>query len=389
MLSFLYLLGSSKIAADPTNSQWILVNPPSKDEEVDHGAFARVEVPFPDPSKLEPGEVLFHLDFATVDASNRIWISKGFKETAKEEGLSFFLPFAKDNKDPMMTYAGVMTVIASNDEGFAKGDVAVGMTILQEYIALKVAEVPFGVNKVEPQDAFPNSYFLGPFGFSTGLTAWTSIMNIQTRVADNGETTDLKPGDKVFVSAGSGAVGLMATQIYKSMGADVIASTGSDEKVQFLREELGIEAFNYKTSDIDAKLAEFAPEGLQYYYDNVGGPTLDAAIRGMGPRGLIIACGMVSQYGHDSYGVKELLMLVGKELKIQGFLAPSFAYDFGRALDGIGKLMGEGKITWKEARFEWEKFPESLQGLLSGTKFGKTILVGSEIPSSLLARQEL
>merc|ERR1719198_2009274 len=135
-------------------------------------------------------------------------------------------------------------------------------------------------------------------------------MNIQTRVADNGETTDLKPGDKVFVSAGSGAVGLMATQIYKSMGADVIASTGSDEKVQFLREELGIEAFNYKTSDIDAKLAEFAPEGLQYYYDNVGGPTLDAAIRGMGPRGLIIACGMVSQYGHDSYGVKELFMLV-------------------------------------------------------------------------------
>ena len=171
-------------------------------------------------------------------------------------------------------------------------------------------------------------------GSLSGLTAWTAVMNTQTRHQDYGATVGVQKGDKVYVSAGSGAVGMMVTQLYvqkkkcanvssgghnyssvislgpplvrrptwalrtsggandidlaaidrfillgrcsllaryKSMGADVITSTGSDAKVAYLRDELGIEAFNYKTNDILTKLQEFAPDGLQYYFDNVGG----------------------------------------------------------------------------------------------------------------------
>ena len=182
--------------------------------------------------------------------------------------MEFFIGFARDDESPMLTYAAVLAVIESNNEQYKKGELHIGMTVLAEYVVLNPKDVPFGLTKFDPVEGMPDSYALGPFGFTSGLTAWTAVMNTKTRFQAMSQTVDLQKGDKVYVSAGSGAIGMMVTQLYKSLGADVIASTGSDEKVKFLEEELGITAFNYKTKDIRSELAAFAPEGLQYYFDN-------------------------------------------------------------------------------------------------------------------------
>ena len=168
----------------------------------------------------------------------------------------------------MLTYAAVMSVVESNHPDYKVGELHIGSTVLAEYVVLNPKDLPFGLNKYDPVEGIPDSYALGPFGFTSGITAWLSVMNTQTRHQAMSQSVELQKGDKVYVSAGSGAVGMMATQIYKSMGADVIASTGSDEKVAFLEKELGITAFNYKTKDIRTELANFAPDGLQYYFDN-------------------------------------------------------------------------------------------------------------------------
>ena len=182
--------------------------------------------------------------------------------------MEFFLGFARDQDSPMLTYAAVLSVVESNNEQYKKGELYIGSTVLAEYVVLDPKDLPFGLNKFDPVEGMPDSYALGPFGLTSGLTAWTAVMNTKTRFQPMSQTVDLQKGDKVYVSAGSGAVGMMATQLYKHLGADVIASTGSDEKVKFLEEQLGITAFNYKTKDIRTELAAFAPDGLQYYFDN-------------------------------------------------------------------------------------------------------------------------
>lgn len=327
---------------------------------------------------------LFHLEYATVDASNRIWIGKDFKKIAKEQGLEVFIGFAPDGENPMLTYAALMTVVESNNPDHKKGELYVGCTVLAEYVVLTPKDVPFGLSKFDPVEGMPDSYALGPLGLTSGLTAWVSVMNTQTRFQPMSKTVDLQKGDKVYVSAGSGAVGMMVTQLYKSLGADVIASTGSDEKVAFLQKELGITAFNYKTKDIRTELAAFAPDGLQYYFDNVGGPTLEAAIDSMAHYGNIVLCGMVSAYGKEKPGIHNLMHAVGRQLNIRGFLSPQWADQWPTAIAALSEMIASGALTWKEDRFSWDDFPAALDGLLTGTKFGKTILVGNPIQHSEL-----
>lgn len=381
-LAFALLGASLAAAAPPSNSIWIVDKAPAEGEDV-VSAFAKLSLPFPAGPLLE-GEVLLHLDYATVDASNRLWISKNFKQTAKEQGLEAFLTLAKEDSNPMITYGAVMTVIDSNDPGYAKGDIVVGMTVLQEYLVLKPALV--GLTKVQPQAGMPNSYFLGPLGLSTGVTALLAVQNTEMRYQNGDGNTPskrLEAGDKVYVSAGSGAVGMMAIQIYKSMGADVIVSTGSDEKVEFLKEKLEIEAFNYKNVDVFTALSDFAPEGLAYYFDNVGGATLDAAIKAMAPFGNIVECGMVSAYGKASPGIHNLMQVVTKSLSIRGFLVNQWGAQFQDAAATLGELVQRGEIKFKEDRFSWDEYPQALSGLLAGSKFGKTIVVGSSIPADI------
>ena len=147
-------------------------------------------------------------------------------------GMEFFLGFARDNDSPMLTYAAVLSVIESNNPDYTPGQLYIGSTVLAEYVVLNPKDVPSGLTRHDPTPGVPESFALGPFGLTSGITAWTAVMSMKTRAKQMG-TVDLQKGDKVYVSAGSGAVGMMATQIYKSLGADVIASTGSDAKVKF------------------------------------------------------------------------------------------------------------------------------------------------------------
>ena len=165
---------------------------------------------------------------------------------------------------------------------------------------------------VLPNTPICESHFLGVLGMP-GMTAWTGLNRI----------AELKAGETLFVSAASGAVGSVVAQIGKLMGARVVASVGSDEKAQYLT-TLGVDAvINYKTcGDLDSALGEAAPEGIEVYFENVGGEHLSAALNHMKDHGRIAVCGMIAQYNDTvpTPGPSNLAQIIIKKLKIEGFI---------------------------------------------------------------------
>ncbi|KAF9367209.1 hypothetical protein BGX21_007676, partial [Mortierella sp. AD011] len=148
------------------------------------------------------------------------------------------------------------------------------------------------------------------------LTAYASLKDIGKP----------KAGETIFISAASGAVGQLAGQLSKAWGLTVIGSAGSDEKVDFLLKEVGFDyAFNYKKQTAHEALKQFAPNGIDIYFENVGGETLEAALDNLNAFGRVIVSGMISQYNSTQpYGIKNLLNVVGKRLTIRGFIVSDY-----------------------------------------------------------------
>lgn len=259
-------------------------------------------------------------------------------------------------------------VVTSNSEGFAVGDLISFSGEWREYQVLNPsAPSAFGVHKVPAVVAHKPSVMLGALGL-TGLSAYLPIKHI-------GEP---KEGEVAYVSGAAGAVGSAACQILQSVyKCRVVGSAGSDEKVAHLK-ELGVEAFNYKTTAPKDALPTLAPEGLDIYFDNVGGATLDAALENMKGHGRIIACGAISQYNataDERYGVKNTFMIIGKSLKMQGFIVTQWASEFGETVPKLAELVATGKLNTQETVFEgFEKLPEAFIGLFEGKNTGKAIV---------------
>lgn len=186
------------------------------------------------------------------------------------------------------------------------------------------------------------------------------------------------PRDVVFVSAASGAVGSLVCQIAKIKGHKVIGSAGGPEKVRFLKEELGVDvAIDYKAEPIGQALAKAAPEGIDVYFENVGGEHLEAAIDAARPFARFAFCGMISQYNATSApaGPRNIIQVVAKSLRLEGFivsnhtdLAPAFLKD-------LAGWHAADKLKWKESVHEGiEKAPEAFMGLFSGENFGKALV---------------
>ena len=228
--------------------------------------------------------------------------------------------------------------------------------------------------------AVPTEAYLGTLG-GTGNAGYLPVVHIGKP----------KQGEVAFVSGAAGATGLVAAQSLKLLGCSlVVGSAGSDDKVALL-ESLGIRAFNYKTEDTLAALQRLCPEGVDIYFDNVGGPTLESALEVMKDFGRVIACGQISQYDlppEERYGVRNLFHVVAKRLTFQGYVTDPRSFtpeQFAEAASSLSKWLASGELVDQSTVVDgFDQIPTAILGLFSGTNTGK-MLVRAELPPELAA----
>jgi len=252
-------------------------------------------------------------------------------------------------------------VIASRHAGFAEGDwVLSGLGWREHGVAGGT-----GLRKLDPQLA-PPSTALGVLG-ATGLTAWIGLVEIG----------NVKEGETIYVSGAAGAVGSVAVQLAKVKGLRVIGSAGSDEKVEWLR-SLGVEAFNYRETPAKEALGD----GIDVYFDNVGGEQLEAALTALRAFGRVIACGSISGYNAErgQPGPRNLAFIVSKRLRVQGFIVTDHLDRFGDFIREVAPLVASGELQNRETIVEgFENIPAAFAGLFRGENTGKMLVrVGSD-----------
>ncbi|EPS42500.1 hypothetical protein H072_3510 [Dactylellina haptotyla CBS 200.50] len=268
---------------------------------------------------------------------------------------------------------GVSKVIESGHPDFKKGDIITGLTVHSEYVVYSAEKTKTSFLRiVDNPYNLPLQRFTGALGMP-GLTAYSSLYEIGELHKNEKET--------IFISAASGAVGSLVGQLAKREGLRVVGSAGSDEKVKYLIDKLGFDAaFNYKKEPVKEALTKYIPEGLDIYYDNVGGETLEAALDNAKPFARFIECGMISQYnrkqGEDAYGIKNLMFIVTKKLKIQGFIvgdiAAKYMTDFHK---NVSEWLNDGSIHYAEDVTEGiDNEAEGFVRMLRGKNFGKAVI---------------
>ncbi|MFD5802128.1 NADP-dependent oxidoreductase [Streptomyces sp. NPDC127020] len=328
------------------NREWHLVTRPvgwPKPED-----FALVETEVPTPGE---GQVLVRNLYVSVDPYMR-----GRMSAAKSYAAPYELGKA-------MQGGAVGEVVASNAEGFAVGDHVLHFLGWREYAAVNAKSAV----KVDP-DAAPLSTYLGVLGM-TGLTAYAGLLR----------TADFKEGDTVFVSGAAGAVGSQVGQLAKLKGAArVIGSAGSDEKVRLLVDEYGFDAaFNYKDAPVSEQLRAAAPDGIDVYFDNVGGDHLEAAIGSLNLNGRIAICGAISVYNNTepAPGPKNLARLIQTRGRIEGFLVGDH-YDLQpKFVEEVGPWVASGALKYRETVVEGiGNNLEAFLGVLRGDNTGKMIV---------------
>uniref|UniRef100_Q0HWC2 Alcohol dehydrogenase, zinc-binding domain protein n=1 Tax=Shewanella sp. (strain MR-7) TaxID=60481 RepID=Q0HWC2_SHESR len=218
-----------------------------------------------------------------------------------------------------------------------------------------------------PAVNIPEQYFLGIIGMP-GLTAWVGLMKV----------AKLKPTDTVFVSAASGAVGMVVCQIAKLNGCKVIASVGSDEKAELVK-SLGVDAvINYKNvTDLTQALRDAAPEGIDVYFENVGGAHLEAALDVMNDYGRIPVCGMIAYYNAQTPvpGPSNLLAINTKKLTMQGFIVMDYWDQYSEFVGQMAQWLQEGKMKSEETVYQGlEQAPDAFIGLFEGKNKGKMLV---------------
>lgn len=301
---------------------------------------------------LDAGQILVRNLFLTVDP---------YMRGRMNDSKSYTAPFALN---ATMTGGAVGEVLESNSDSVKVGDFVLHDLGWRTHAIVDPAKA-----KVVPAlDSLPLSVYLGVLGMP-GMTAYAGLLRI----------AEFKAGETVFVSGAAGAVGALVGQIAKLRGAkQVIGSAGSAEKVQHLEQTLGFDtAFNYKDESVAVQLSKAAPDGIDVYFDNVGGEHLEAAIGAMNPLGRLALCGAISQYNNTSapVGPRNLALAIGKQLTLRGFLVSSHYDLFGEFATEMTAWLEHGKIHFDETVLEGiEQTPDALIGLLEGRNTGKMII---------------
>ena len=289
------------------------------------------------------------------------WISVDPYMRARMTERKNYLPPFELNK-PMLG-AAIGKVQKSNSKNFSEGDVVLSENGWRDYFVEKDTKL----QKIESNN-LPIQTYLGPLGM-TGHTAYIGLFKIG----------GLKEKQTVLVSSAAGSVGSLVCQIAKNLGCTVIASTGSDEKVEWLKNQLGVDhAFNYKkVENLVLHLKSLSPKGYDLYFDNVGGDFLEAAIFRMKNFGKIIICGRISQMNATSpgEGIKNMAHVLVKRLTIKGFLIFDHVDDRENFENDMKNWISNDKIKWKETVAQGiENAPQAFLDLLNGKNIGKMLV---------------
>ena len=282
--------------------------------------FEMVEADVPNPG---PGEMLVRNLYFSLEAAIRGWL---------DGKANYFepIPLGGAIRGP-----SVARVVESNVEGFEPGEIIFGLHHWEDY-SLSDANTIL-LSKLQPKDGIPLSYYSGGLGGS-GHTAYVGLHEIGK----------IQAGDTVVVSAAAGATGSMACQIAKLRGCRVVGIVGSADKARLITEELGADAaVNYKhCDDLAAAISAACPEGVDVYFDNVGGRTLDAVLTCMNTFGRVIGCGMISDYNNQDNPtpIYNMWKLVEKELTLRGFLLYSYMDQVPAAMDQLHTWLEQGEL---------------------------------------------
>ncbi|KAJ9564453.1 hypothetical protein OSB04_000419 [Centaurea solstitialis] len=335
------------------NKQVLLKNyvdgfPKESDLEVSSDATISLELP-----KNESGVVLLKNLYLSCDPMMR----NRMTETYLGAYMESFKPGSP------LVGVGVSEVVESSHPDFQKGDYVTGYINWEEFSVVRNPQL----TKIQHTDV-PLSYYTGILGMA-GMTAYVGFYEI----------CSAKKGDYFFVSAAAGAVGQLVGQFAKRAGCYVVGSAGSKEKVDLLKNKFGFDdAFNYKEEqDLTATLKRYFPDGIDVYFDNVGGKMLDAVLANMRVQGRIAACGMVSQYNslQEPEGIYNMSLVIFKSIKILGFTFYHYLHLYPKFYDLILPLLREKKIEYIEDIAEGlEKGPAALLGLFSGKNIGKQLV---------------
>jgi len=300
-------------------------------------------------------------DFELREVDDR---APGDGEVAVRNVLVSVDPYMRSRMSGIRTYVGpyevggpidggaVGRVEASGDPRFAEGDWVFSMLGWRE----RGVAPADALRKLDP-DVAPPSTALGVLGMP-GMTAWYGLEHVGR----------VREGETLYVSGAAGAVGSAACQIAKLKGLRVIGSAGSAEKVDWLR-SLGVEAFDYR----DGKLSD----DIDVYFDNVGGPQLEAALTALRPFGRVIACGSISRYNDErpEPGPRNLAFVVTKRLRLEGFIVSDHFDRHGEFLAEVGPWVRDGKLHWRETVVEGiERTPAAFAGLFRGDNVGKMLV---------------
>jgi NADPH-dependent curcumin reductase CurA len=313
--------------------------------------FSIAESPIPEPKH---GEILVRTLYLSLDPYMRGRMRGGPSYAATLE------------PGDVMTGEVVARVEKSESPLFKVGD-----TIRSSIGWQELAAIPAHTAKPVNPDLGPVSTGVGVLGMP-GMTAYFGLLEV------------LKPraGDTLVVSAASGAVGAVVGQIGKINGCNVIGVAGSDEKCEYTVNELGFNsAINYKTQDVSAELARLAPNGVDCYFDNVGGPVTDAVFDNLALKARIAICGQISQYNAatPAQGPRNLSVLTRNRATVEGFLVYDFELQHEIARARIANWIKDGQIKYKEDVVDgFENAPEAFIGLLNGKNFGKLLIKVSE-----------
>ena len=310
--------------------------------------FRLVEAPVPTPG---PGQFLVQSLYLSVDPymRGRMTAAKSYAPPVELGGV--------------MVGGVVGQVVESHHPRFAAGEIVEGYFGWQQYALSDGA----GVRKVDPSLA-PISTALGVLGMP-GLTAYFGLLEIGKP----------QPGETVVVSGAAGAVGSLVGQIAKIQGCHVVGIAGTDEKVRHVVEELGFDsAFNYKSArNYRAKLKTLCPQGIDVYFDNVGGAITDAVIPLLNVRARLVICGQISQYNLErpEMGPRWLWALIVKQARAEGFLVFQFADRFEEGIRQMAQWLKEGKLKYRENIIEGlENAPRAFIGMLKGENIGKQLV---------------
>jgi NADPH-dependent curcumin reductase CurA len=330
------------LAANTTNLQIRLARRP--DGTLAEDDFQLVDGTVP---RIGAGELLVHVRYLSTDPANRVYMKRKTYRDQVQTG-------------EIMGGFAIAEVLESAADGFAPGDLVFGDTGWQEF-ARVAASAMLKMPRVEPL-----SHLVSVYGITAGYTAFIGL----------GHFGHLASGETVVVSGAAGAVGSMAGQIARLRGCRVIGIAGGAEKCRVLTEEFRIDAsIDYKADDLDEALARFAPEGIDVYFDNVGGETSQACARHMRRSGRIVLCGAIS--GYDSAAAPETGISPRKlaNVSITRFLVLDYLDQYPDAFTQMAAWVAAGDISVREdIVVGLENAPAALIGLLGGGNIGKRMV---------------